>query len=279
MKSIYKTTISRHRPDRKVEVEDQLAVEEPMEIQLSYGPENDRTQQSISITMRTPGHDFELAVGFLYTEGILSKKEEVRHIRYAETWFGEISENTVLVELEPYVEVDLERLKRHFYTTSSCGVCGKASINAVHNLDLPKINSKQPIVAASVLVQLPDILRQSQQLFQDTGGIHAAGLFAPSGQLVFSREDVGRHNAVDKVVGTALQQGILPLEDSLILVSGRASFELIQKSLKAGIPMLAAVGAPSSLALQLAQTYGMTLVGFLKKEQFNVYCGEWRLST
>ncbi len=255
---------------------DQLATEEPLEIQIRYGKLDARQRKSIAITMRTPGHDEELALGFLFTEGLIFHARDVVDIHAAGKTKDQDS-NYVIVDLHPDIEPDLAQLDRHFYTTSSCGVCGKTSIEALqtnirYDLPpaLPKINSSQ-------LIQLPDILRQAQEIFGNTGGIHAAGLFNPKGELLSIREDVGRHNALDKVIGLAFQQKNLPLNEQILLVSGRASFELVQKSLMAGIPILAAVGSPSSLAVELAEEYNMTLVGFLRDKRFNVYCGIERI--
>ena len=258
-------------------VVDSLAVEEPLEIRLEHGPAGERTIQNISITMRTPGHDPDLASGFLYSEGLIDQYAQIRNMEYAETWFGEKSENTIRVALSEDREVDLERLKRHFYTTSSCGVCGKASISALDQLPLPLLPVGSPRISAEVLGRLPQQISESQPLFRQTGGIHAAGLFDTGGKLCLSREDVGRHNALDKLIGAALKEGLLPSKKQLLLVSGRTSFELVQKAVRAGIPILAAVGAPSSLAVQLAQRHGMTLVGFLRPGQFNVYAGIERI--
>ncbi len=257
---------------------DQLAIEEPLEIQLLFGPADQRQRKSIAVTMRTPGYDFDLAAGFLLTEGIIQSIAAIQKIAYAHSLDPENFENTVVVVLQNTVAVDLDQLERHFYTSSSCGVCGKASIAAITVKSNFKLPLATPKISAALLHQLPDNLRKVQAVFDKTGGLHAAALFDWEGNLLSWREDVGRHNAVDKLIGEQVLKNKLPLTESLILVSGRASFELIQKSLTAGIPMLAAVGAPSSLAVQLAEQHGMTLVGFLRNEQYNVYCGADRLS-
>jgi FdhD protein len=257
--------------DSSTPVQDLLAVEEPLEIRL--GP------KSISITMRTPGHDFELAAGFLFTEGILHHADEIREIRWSHLENGNPRQlgNSVSVELNPGVEVDLDRLERHFYTSSSCGVCGKASIEAIQMQGCPVLPRNAPVVAATVIHHLPETLRREQPVFERTGGLHAAALFSPDGKLQLLREDVGRHNAVDKLIGSQMLAGRTPLNDRLLLVSGRTSFELVQKTLMAGIPILAAVGAPSSLAVETAQRFNLTLLGFVRDGRFNIYSGASRI--
>jgi len=261
--------------DSSAPFQDLLAVEEPLEIRLG--------QKSISITMRTPGHDFELAAGFLFTEGILHHASEIREIRWSPPSNGNANGNprqlgnSVTVELNPGVEVDLDRLERHFYTSSSCGVCGKASIEAIQMQGCPVLPRNAPQVPAAVIHHLPETLRREQAVFERTGGLHAAALFDPRGNLQLLREDVGRHNAVDKLIGAEMQAGRTPLNDSLLLVSGRTSFELVQKTLMAGIPILAAVGAPSSLAVETAQRFHLTLLGFVRDGRFNIYSGASRI--
>jgi FdhD protein len=261
------------------EQQDVLAVEEPLEIQLVHGPAGQRRRQSIAVTMRTPGHDFDLALGFLFTEGIISSAEDVTLMRYAaEQLNPESQTNIVAVELRPGVVVDTAQLSRHFYTASSCGMCGKASIDMVQTDICYQLLPQTPILDSGVLHRLPAALTQGQDVFSCTGGLHAAGLFDADGNLSLLREDVGRHNAVDKLVGAAMQQNGLPMSRHILLVSGRAGFELVQKALMAGIPVLAAVGAPSSLAVELAEAYGMTLIGFLRDHRFNVYSGKQRIN-
>lgn len=254
--------------------EDLLAVEEPLEIRLGYERGGWPVQKSVSITMRTPGCDAELAAGFLFTEGIVGSAEQIADVRME-------AENAVLVALRPGVTVDLQRLERHFYTSSSCGVCGKTSIAALNLGGAGRRRLEEgPGIAAEVIHALPGTLRETQAVFDRTGGLHAAALFDCSGRLLDRREDVGRHNAVDKVIGAQLLGGgggANASGDRLLLVSGRASFELVQKALAAGIPILAAVGAPSSLAVELAQTHGMTLLGFVRDGRFNIYAGERRI--
>ena len=241
--------------------QDLLAVEEPLEIRLG--------DKSVSITMRTPGHDTELAAGFFFTEGILHGAQELEGI--------DAAKNSVAVKLKPEVEIDLDRLERHFYTTSSCGVCGKASIEALRVQGCPVIAANWPVVNSSVIHDLPEILRRDQSIFDRTGGLHAAALFDGAGNLLMVREDVGRHNAVDKVIGAQMLAGRTPLHDKLLLVSGRASFELVQKALMAGLPILAAVGAPSSLAAETAHRFNLTLLGFVRDGRFNIYSGASRI--
>lgn len=257
--------------------EDQLAVEEPLEIRLAYGPAGQRVQRSISVTMRTPGDDAELAAGFLLGEGIVRAGSDLATVRLCGPAVGPRKlHNVIRVELKPEVDVDMKRLERHFYTTSSCGVCGKTSLEALAVGNAPQLVDDQPQVSAEVVHALPEKLRQAQAVFDRTGGLHAAALFTAAGDLVCLKEDVGRHNAVDKLVGTQLTAGNVPLLDKILLVSGRASFELMQKALMAGIPVLAAVGAPSSLAVELAERFRMTLLGFVRNGRFNVYSGAWR---
>jgi FdhD protein len=255
---------------------DQLATEEPLEIRLVVGGK----KRTVAVTMRTPGADFELAAGFLFAEGVVTSRGQIRRISYctdpevdAEQHF-----NIVNVELDPATEVDLRPLERHFYTTSACGVCGKASLESLQIRGCPAV-PEGPEIDAEIIYRLPDRLRDAQGIFESTGGLHAAGLFDPQGDLVAVREDVGRHNAVDKLIGWAFVQGMTPLHDRIAIVSGRSSFEIMQKFLVAAVPIVCAVSAPSSLAVSLAREFGMTLVGFLRGERFNVYSGQQRLRT
>ncbi len=249
--------------------DDLLVTEEPLEIRLGYGPLDDRREIRLSVTMRTPGHDEELTRGFLYTEGLIGENTELLRVAHCEDVKPEERGNVIRAELRPDIEVDPARWQRNFYTTSSCGVCGKSSIEVVHATCTRRI-TPWGAVDADVITALPDRMRAAQTVFQHTGGIHAAALFGRSGELLLLREDVGRHNAVDKVIGAALA-GHLPTESSMLLVSGRAGFELVQKCVVAGIPLMAAVGAPSSLAVTLARDSGLTLIGFLRGERFNIY--------
>ncbi len=257
--------------------DDALAVEEPLEIRLAYRVDGRAEHKPISITMRTPGNDLELAAGFLFTEGILTAREQISRLRHCGKGAESGSEtNTVVVELADNVAVDLKRLERHFYTTSSCGVCGKTSIKAL-STGAAKLNAASTHVAAGVIRSLPGKLRMSQSVFDRTGGLHAAALFDTAGELQIVREDVGRHNALDTLIGARFLAGDTPLGGKVLLLSGRASFELIQKALMAGIAIVAAVGAPSSLAVELASEYGMTLAGFVRDDRFNIYTGGERV--
>lgn len=250
--------------------DDNLAAEEPLEILIGYGSASKRQRQTIAVTMRTPEHDVDLALGFLFTEGVISNKKDVVNMRF-------LSENKLLIDLNESIVFDFERLNRHFYTTSSCGVCGKSSLEAVSTTSCFLLNPDKPIVSKNVLLGLTQKLRAEQSVFDSTGGIHASGLFDRDGVLLKVCEDVGRHNALDKLIGWALQKELLPLKNHILLVSGRVSFELVQKALMAGIPIVAAVGAPSSLAVELADDNNMTLIGFLRDGRFNVYSGVQRI--
>jgi FdhD protein len=250
--------------DQRTSRDDRLATEEPMEIRVE---EPGAEQRSIAVTMRTPGHDFELAVGFLFTEGLIGGQADVRSVRYCAVPREEQHYNVVsVVAARPLPAVQSQR---NFYATSSCGVCGKASLEMI-DVQCAAI-ADGPIVDAATLTALPDRLRAVQSVFDRTGGLHAAALFDPDARLLVSREDVGRHNAVDKLVGSRLLAGELPLSDRILLVSGRTSFEIIQKAATAGIPIVCAVSAPSSLAVDAARRFGITLVGFLRDQRFNVY--------
>ncbi len=258
---------------------DALAVEEPLEIRLGFVENGKAKHKSVSITMRTPGSDFELAAGFLFTEGIIKSADQINKIKHCgvpakDSGFN----NTVRVDLRFDVTIDFKRLERHFYTSSSCGVCGKTSIEALQTGVCSLSEHSSPVFGPETIHRLPEILRQSQNVFDRTGGLHAAALFNTAGEMESLREDVGRHNAVDKLIGTQFLAGKTPVSDKLLLVSGRASFELVQKALMAGIPILAAVGAPSSLAVELAREYGMTLLGFVRDNRFNIYCGAERIA-
>ncbi|MBP0457993.1 formate dehydrogenase accessory sulfurtransferase FdhD [Streptomyces montanisoli] len=252
---------------------DTLVSEEPLEIRLNGRP--------LAITMRTPGDDFALAAGFLVSEGVLASASDVRSIVYCAgaKEDGQNTYNVVDVQLAPGVPVPDITLERNVYTTSSCGLCGKASLDAVRTTArFPIADTPRVRVEPELLASLPDRLRAAQQVFERTGGLHAAALFSESGEMLDIREDVGRHNAVDKLVGRALREGGLPLSRAILLVSGRASFELAQKAVMAGIPVLAAVSAPSSLAVDLAAESGLTLVGFLRGPSMNVYAGDERIA-
>ena len=257
---------------------DNVAVEEPLEIRLGYSTPQGRATRSVSITMRTPGNDRELAAGFLFTEAIIGDANDIACIETCGPPAPDSgNHNVIRVELRGDVDVDLGRLQRHFYTTSSCGVCGKTSLDALKVLGQQPRAPDVPTFRESTLLAMPGKLRTAQKTFDKTGGLHAAGAFDTAGKLHVVMEDVGRHNAVDKVVGRLLLDNKLPASDLGMMVSGRASFELMQKTLVAGMPLLAAVSAPSSLAVELAQEFSMTLVGFLRDNSFNIYAGESRL--
>ena len=288
--SMLQTTVEKVTGQISRQVKDNLAIEEPLEIQLTYGPSNTRQTRSISVTMRTPGDDFDLAAGFLMTEGVIRDANDVEQIAYAGDCFPEgtdspqamdvlklgSKQNTVRVDLAAEVEVNVGSLQRNFYTTSSCGICGKASLLALRTVCPPRaINDFK--VESQLLYRLPERLRASQGVFDRTGGLHGAGLFDSAGNLLALREDVGRHNAVDKLIGSEFLADRTPLRDRLLLLSGRASFELLQKALMGGLPMVAAVGAPSSLAVQVAKEFDITLVGFLREDHFNIYHGSKRI--
>ena len=266
-------------------LQDAVAVEEPLEIQLVYGAADDRKVKSISITMRTPGNDDELAASFLMTEGVVRDAMHITSIgtplpantalpnRTGATQVAlpaGLRSHVIRVELSPEVEVSISTLERNFYTTSSCGVCGKASLLALRTLcPLPQRNDF--MIRSDILSSLPQQLQPVQAAFMQTGGLHAASLFTPGGELHSVREDVGRHNAVDKLLGEAFLRDAVPLRNHLLLLSGRASFELLQKAVMGGIPMVAAIGAPSSLAIEVAREFSITLVGFLRPDSFNIY--------
>jgi FdhD protein len=275
--------IQRFNGDRFVANHDVLAVEEPLEIRLAYGPAHARQLKSISVTMRTPGSDAELAAGFLKTEGVIRDEMDIASISSgsleaaagSEVWSSS-ARNVVTVELLPTVEVSLATLQRNFYTTSSCGICGKASLLALRTVCPPR-RTNEFVIDSETLSALPAKLRDAQGIFNQTGGLHAAGLFSATGELDSMREDVGRHNAVDKLIGAALLKDRVPLRDHLLLLSGRASFELLQKAVMAGVPMVASVGAPSSLAVEVAHDFDITLAGFLRDKHFNMYHGGSRI--
>jgi len=251
---------------------DTLAAEEPLEIRVAGN--------ALAVTMRTPGADMDLAAGFLLTEGIVSATADLTAMRYCSgvDSEGHQTYNVLDAALAPHVGALDPAVQRNFFTTSSCGLCGKASVDAVRVASTFEVRDDPLRVPASLLSTLPDSLRAAQATFDRTGGLHAAGLFDSSGRLLVAREDVGRHNAVDKVIGWALREGLVPLRSTVLMVSGRASFELTQKALMAGIPMLAAVSAPSTLAADLAEEVGMTLVGFLRGETMNIYTCAGRIT-
>ena len=254
---------------------DTLAVEEPLEIRIGFSENGEFKHKAVSITMRTPGNDFELAAGFLFTEGILTSKNQIEHIRHCGKFPN--NQNTVRVDLTPETGIDFKRLERNFYTTSSCGVCGKSSLESLAT-GAKKIERKDfPQVSAEIIHGLPDKLRENQKVFDKTGGLHAAALFDRRGNLTALREDVGRHNAVDKLIGSEFLSDEIPLAGKMLCLSGRASFELIQKAVMARIPLICAVGAPSSLAVEAARAFNVTLLGFVRDDRFNIYTGSRRI--
>lgn len=267
---VWSTSLLRKSKSGSEERSDLLVVEEPLEIRLFFGPEGNRDKKSLTVTMRTPGHDFELAIGFLLGEGIIHSTEEVRQIRYCtEPVSPEEAENVLLIHLDPASPVPDLTLQRNFMSTAACGLCGKASLETLKSSGCKAIPGGFT-VRQKVLLQMSETAQKAQLLFKHTGGIHAAALFDQQGNLLLLREDIGRHNAVDKVIGAAAQSG-LALGKSSLFVSGRAGYELVQKALMAGIPVMAAVGAPSSLSVQIAEAYGLSLIGFLKSDRFNLY--------
>ena len=257
-RSIITVPIQKIDRDSVATEQDLVAVEEPLEIVVNG--------RSLAVTMRTPGHDRELAAGFLFTEGIVQNRSQI----------AGISIGTNRVELSVSAPADF--VERRFYLTSSCGVCGKASIEALESIGCPFLNRSEPRIPLALISELPARLRSGQSVFEHTGGLHAAGLFDGAGSLLYLNEDIGRHNAVDKIIGAAVLNGLTPLDRHILMLSGRAGFELIQKALMAGIAIVAAVGAPSSLAVETALRYGMTLAGFVRNARFNVYSGAERLS-
>jgi FdhD protein len=259
---VISTTVERMTHGSPTIAEDLLAVEEPLEILLDG--------RNVSITMRTPGNDEELAAGFLFTEGIVHNRTDISAISLS-------GANQVSVRLSNAGSADLSRLDRNSYTSSSCGACGKTSIAALQTVGAPVLRLDTPVIDASLIAQMPVKLREQQELFDRTGGLHAAALFDPAGRIIRLREDVGRHNAVDKLIGAAFLDGSMPLSNHVLMLSGRISFELVQKALMAGVAVIVAVGAPSSLAVSMAKQYNMTLIGFVREDRFNVYAGGSRL--
>ncbi len=277
--SAVRTTVQRVVGTTAALAADLLAVEAPLEISLGYGPTGQRRTHTLAVTMRTPGHDAELVAGFLLSEGIVQQRADILDIVHrADPRRPEERGNVIRAELSPAVVLELGRLERHFYTTSSCGVCGKTSIAAVRASACPTPPpADSPRVSAAIIHALPQRQRAAQAVFEQTGGLHATALFSCEGELLLLREDVGRHNAFDKVVGAALLSGQLPLHQHVVLVSGRASFELVQKAAMAGVAIMAAVGAPSSLAVEAAEEFGLTLLGFVRQDRFNIYTHEARI--
>ncbi|WP_460994981.1 formate dehydrogenase accessory sulfurtransferase FdhD [Spirosoma harenae] len=275
MSLVAPASIQKVSGENLTEKPDLLAVEEPLEIRLGFGDTSDRQQRSIAVTMRTPGHDEELAMGFLFSEGIIHRPADIISCRHC-VQDAQKKGNVIRVELHPDVLIDWSRLERSTLTSSSCGLCGKTTIDAISPLTDGAILSDFSI-KPSTLHTLPDRIREMQRGYAYTGGIHAATLFDSEGNLVLIREDIGRHNALDKLIGAAFWQNWLPLSQFGVFLSGRIGVELVQKSWMAGVPLLAAVGAPSSLAVQMAQEATITLAGFVRDERFNIYSEPWRV--
>ncbi len=270
--------ILRYRRSSSSQRRDRLASEEPLEIRLLTGPQGKPESRSLTITMRTPGQDYELAAGLLYAENLINSRDDIVKMTYC---VGENkleqTYNVLQVRLRPGLSIDWDKLNRHGVTTASCGLCGKVQIEQIQQDLHPDFGPDSPQLEPEMLCELPERMRPQQQLFSRTGGVHASALFDLSGQCLAVCEDVGRHNALDKLIGSQLLAGRQPLLNKILLVSGRASFELVQKSLRSSIPVILAVGAPSTMAVDLARAYGQTLIGFLHQEGFNVYSGEQRL--
>lgn len=251
-------------------IEDRIVTEAPLQIIIGYNHKGERRKETLSVTMRTPGDDFDLVTGFLFNEAIITKANDIVMMRYASD-----DESSLLVELSDAVEINIDESKRNFIANSACGFCGRIDDASQKNNFIPAENNLK--IASVILYRLPALLQTSQNLFSETGGAHAVALVNKNGELIHISEDVGRHNAMDKLVGKMLKQNALPLSNVIVLFSGRLSYELIQKSLMAGISMACAIGAPTSLAIELAEDYGLTVIGFLKKESFNIYCGAERI--
>lgn len=273
--SAVRHAVDRVRHGRWLADEDIVAAEEPMEVRLAWDEDGIARRMSVAVTMRTPGDDFELAAGFLFSEQILRSRDDIADIAYCVDDDVQ-AYNVVTVTLRPGLAFDRSRLERNFFTSSSCGICGKATIESI------EVAGCEPLagdfhVPAALFLALPQRLREAQDLFEATGGLHAAGLFRPDGSLEEVKEDVGRHNALDKLIGARVLAGEVPLDSRILCLSGRAGYELLQKALVARIPVVAAVGAPSSLAVELARAFNITLLGFVKERGFNVYSGRERL--
>jgi FdhD protein len=276
-KRVDPVTINRISDTKNSVENDLVVVEEPLEIRIGYGSEDERQQTTVTVTMRTPGDDEHLCLGFMCAEGMIDSATEVMSAKYCNN-IGEEDggENIMRIELRPSVSFNPDDYQRNFYTNSSCGVCGKASIDHIKKISRPIVDTSLR-VSKNTIISMPHALEGSQDLFKHTGGLHACGLFTTNGDLISHKEDVGRHNALDKLIGSLLLKDQLPASDKMLMLSGRISFELVQKAVQAGIPIIAAVGAPSSLSIDLAKEYGVTLIGFLKKAGFNIYTNPERI--
>ena len=276
MSSKYKTI--KYKQNKLSNADDLVSIEEPLEMIVRYKEENKWVDNSISITMRTPGNDENLVIGLLYNEGIINNFSEIEKTELIGEKVGQYDlQNKIRVTLKNANNLDIKHLKRNFLTNSSCGVCGKTSIDSIEVTCKKKLNPSKPIIKASLITKIPNILRQQQSEFSKTGGIHASALFDSDGNQLIVKEDVGRHNALDKVIGQCLKNSKLDNDNQFIACSGRLSFELVQKTLMANIGLLMGVGAPTSLAIDLAKRFDMTLIGFVKSDSFNIYCGENRI--
>ncbi len=276
MSSKYKTI--KYKQNKLSNADDSVSIEEPLEMIVRYKEENEWVDNSISITMRTPGNDENLVIGLLYNEGIINNFSEIAKTELIGEKVGQYDlQNKIRVTLKNANNLDIKHLKRNFLTNSSCGVCGKTSIDSIEVTCKKKLNPSKPIIKASLVTKIPNILRQEQSEFSKTGGIHASALFDSDGNQLIIKEDVGRHNALDKVIGQCLKNSKLDNDNQFIACSGRLSFELVQKTLMANIGLLMGVGAPTSLAIDLAKRFDMTLIGFVKSDSFNIYCGEKRI--
>ena len=276
MNSKYQTI--KYKGNKSSAVNDLVSIEEPLEMTVRYKKNKEWVNDSISITMRTPKNDEDLITGLLFCEGIISKKSEIEKIEFLGDKVGKFKiQNKIQITLNNGENLDIKHLRRNFLTNSSCGVCGKTSMDSLEIICKTKINKDNPKVKSSLITEIPNILRQSQSEFSKTGGIHASALFNTDGKPLVIREDVGRHNALDKVIGHSFKNSIFDTKNQFIACSGRLSFELVQKSLMANIGLLMGVGAPTSLAIDLAKQSDMTLIGFVKSDSFNIYCGENRI--
>ncbi|WP_316796524.1 formate dehydrogenase accessory sulfurtransferase FdhD [Pedobacter agri] len=275
--SIDDVSVKKYNIGNEFFTSDSLAIEEPLEIRLAFKESSEKILRNISVTMRTPGHDNELAVGFLFTEGIINDQSDIESV--ISLACGDGQSNTITVHLKDHAQPAFNGIERNFYTTSSCGVCGKTSIQSIKTVskfDSPLLEKIK--ISREAIYNLPVLLRKYQLVFSTTGGLHASALFNMQGEFLYLREDVGRHNALDKLIGKAISEASLPLNEHILLLSGRASFELIQKAAMAGIRFVVAIGAPSSLAVKLAKEFNITLIGFLRNKSFNLYNGELQLN-
>jgi len=276
MNSKYQTI--KYKENKSLAVDDLVSIEEPLEMTVRYKKNKEWINDSISITMRTPKNDEDLIVGLLFCEGIISKTSEIEKIEFLGDKVGKFDlKNKIQITLNNGENLDIKHLRRNFLTNSSCGVCGKTSMDSLEIICKKKINKNIPKIKKSLITKIPDLLRKSQSEFSKTGGIHASALFNKDGKALIIKEDVGRHNALDKVIGYSLRNSIFDDKNQFIACSGRLSFELVQKTLIANIGLLIGVGAPTSLAVDLAKRFDMTLIGFVKPDSFNIYCGENRI--